>query len=143
MATLEKAILIAVEAHQGQTDKAGESYILHPLRVMFRVSSETEKIAGVLHDIVEDSAWTIADLRKEGFSEGVLEVVECLTRREKEGYEEFIGRVQLNPAARNIKIADLEDNMDIMRIRDPNGKDWERMKKYHQAWRRLKGEIIG
>jgi (p)ppGpp synthase/HD superfamily hydrolase len=143
MATLEKAILIAVEAHQGQTDKAGEPYILHPLRVMFRVSSETEKIAGVLHDIVEDSAWTIADLRKEGFSEGVLAVVECLTRREKEGYEEFIGRVQLNPAARSVKIADLEDNMDIMRIREPSGKDWERMKKYHQAWRRLRGEIMG
>jgi (p)ppGpp synthase/HD superfamily hydrolase len=143
MATLEKAILIAVEAHQGQTDKAGEPYILHPLRVMLRMSSETERIAGVLHDIVEDSGWTTADLRKEGFSEGVLEAVECLTRREKEDYEVFIGRVQLNPAARKVKIADLEDNMDIMRIREPTGKDWERMKKYHRAWQRLKGEIMG
>ena len=107
------------------------------------MSSETERIAGVLHDIVEDSGWTIADLRKEGFSEEVLEVVWCLTRREKEDYEEFIGRVQFNRAARNVKIADLEDNMDIMRIREPTGKDWERMKKYHRAWQRLKERITG
>jgi (p)ppGpp synthase/HD superfamily hydrolase len=143
MATLEKAILIAVEAHQGQKDKAGESYILHPLRVMLRMSSETERVAGVLHDIVEDTGWTIADLRHEGFSEGVLEVVECLSRREKEDYEEFIGRIQLNPVARKVKIADLEDNMDILRISEPTGKDWERLKKYRRAWQRLKGEITG
>jgi len=96
-----------------------------------------------LHDIIEDSGWTIAGLRKEGFQEGVLEVVECLSRRENEDYQEFIGRVQVNPAARNVKIADLEDNMDIMRIRELTGKDWERMKKYHRAWQRLKGEITG
>jgi len=143
MATLEKAILIAVEAHQGQKDKAGDPYILHPLRVMLWMSSETERIAGVLHDIVEDSGRTMADLKKEGFSEKVLEVIDCLTRREKEDYEEFIGRVQLNPAARKVKIADLEDNMDILRISEPTGKDWERLKKYHRAWQRLKGEITG
>jgi (p)ppGpp synthase/HD superfamily hydrolase len=138
MATLEKAILIAVQAHQGQQDKAGEPYILHPLRVMLRMGSETEMIAAVLHDIVEDTDWAPADLRKKGFSDEVLKVVDCLTRREKENYEEFIERVKLNASARKVKLADLEDNMDIKRISKPTEKDWERLKKYHRAWLKLK-----
>jgi (p)ppGpp synthase/HD superfamily hydrolase len=138
MATLEKAILIAVQAHQGQEDKAGDPYILHPLRVMLRMDTETETIAAILHDIVEDTRWTKDDLRKEGFSEEVLEVVDCLTRKEKESYEEFIERVKLNPIARKVKLADLEDNMDVKRIKEPKEKDWERLKKYHRAWMRLK-----
>lgn len=138
MATLEKAIFIALKAHQGQKDKADDPYILHPLRVMLRMASETEMIAAVLHDVVEDTDWTTADLRKEGFSEEVLKMVDCLTRRQKETYEEFIERVKLNSTARKIKLADLEDNMDINRISEPTEEDWERLKKYHRAWLRLK-----
>jgi (p)ppGpp synthase/HD superfamily hydrolase len=134
MANLEKAILIAVQAHQNQQDRAGETYILHPLRLMLKMDSETEMIAAVLHDVVEDSNWTPADLRKEGFSEEDLSVIEYLTRRDQETYEEFIERVKLNPTARKIKLADLEDNMAIRRISEPTENDWERLKKYHQAW---------
>lgn len=134
MANLERAILIAVQAHQKQQDKAGTAYILHPLRVMFGMDSETEMIAAILHDVVEDSDWTSADLRREGFSDEVLTVIDCLTRREQESYEEFIERVKLNPTACKIKIADLEDNMAIQRIGEPTDRDWERLKKYHRAW---------
>ncbi len=137
MATLEKAMFIAVKAHQGQKDKAGEPYILHSLRVMLRMTSEAEMIAAVLHDIVEDTYWTTADLRKEGFAEEILEVVDCLTRRKKESYEEFIERVERTPVARKIKLADLEDNMDMRRISEPTEKDWQRLKKYHRTWLRL------
>jgi (p)ppGpp synthase/HD superfamily hydrolase len=137
MANLERAILIALQAHQNQRDKSGETYILHPLRLMLKMDSEAEMIAAVLHDVVEDSNWTPADLRKEGFSEEVLSVIECLTRRDQETYEEFIERVKLNPTARKIKLADLEDNMAIKRISEPTEKDWERLKKYHRAWRVL------
>ncbi len=139
MATLEKAILIAAQAHQGQKDKAGEPYILHPLRVMLRMDSETEMIVAVLHDVVEDSQWTMDGLRKEGFSEEVLEIVDCLTRRKEESYEEFIGRVRPNLKAKKVKLADLEDNMDMRRIEKPTEKDWERVKKYHRAWLNLMG----
>ena len=134
MSNLEKAILIAVQAHKNQRDKAGETYILHPLRLMLKMDSETEMIAAVLHDVVEDSNWTLADLKREGFSEEVLSVIECLTRRDQETYEEFIERVKFNPTARKIKLADLEDNMAIKRISEPTEKDWGRLKKYHQAW---------
>lgn len=138
MANIEKAILIAVRAHKNQRDKAGQAYILHPLRLMLKMDSEAEMIAAVLHDVVEDSIWTVADLGKQGFSEDVLAVLDCLTRREQETYDEFIERVKLNPTARKIKIADLEDNMAIKRISEPKEKDWERLKKYHKAWKILR-----
>ncbi len=138
MADLEKAIRIAAQAHQGQRDKGGELYILHPLRVMLQMALEEERIAAVLHDIIEDTDWTEDGLRKEGFSEEVLEVVDCLTRKENESYDEFIERVRLNSIATRIKLADLEDNMDLKRITEPTEEDWERAKKYHWAWLRLR-----
>ena len=61
MSTLERAIQIAALAHAGQFDKAGQPYILHPLRVMFRMEEEHERIAAVLHDVVEDSPWLTAE----------------------------------------------------------------------------------
>ena len=68
MGTLERAIAIAADAHAGARDKAGEPYILHCLRVMLRLGSEEERIAAVLHDLLEDTNWTREDLQQEGFS---------------------------------------------------------------------------
>jgi len=65
---LEKAIRIAIEAHAGQKDKSGQPYILHPLRLMSHGQTEDERITGVLHDVVEDTPWTIAGLKAEGLS---------------------------------------------------------------------------
>jgi len=140
MATLEKAILIAAQAHLGQRDKAGAPYILHPLRMMMRMESESAMIAAVLHDVVEDSDWTLEQLRGEGFSEEVLQAVDCLTSRGGETYDEFIARAQANPIARQVKIADLEDNMNVKRIGEITPKDLERIEKYHRAWRALTRE---
>ena len=72
MSSLERAIIIAAEAHTGQVDKAGVSYILHPLRLMLQMKTDVERIVAVLHDVVEDSHWTLALLRAEGFSEQIL-----------------------------------------------------------------------
>jgi (p)ppGpp synthase/HD superfamily hydrolase len=137
MATLEKAILITAEAHQGQKDKAGAPYILHPLRLMMRMESEAEMIAAVMHDVVEDSEWTVDRLRDEGFSEEILQAVDCLTRREDEIYEDFIKRVKTSTVAWRVKIADLEDNMNVKRIDRLTPRDLERLEKYHRAWRAL------
>ena|SRR5215210_3982490 len=133
-ATLEDAVSIAALAHRGQKDKAGAPYLLHPLRLMLRMNSEAAMMAAVLHDVVEDTAWTIEQLREQGFPGEVLEAVECLTRRGGEGYEEFIGRVQKNQVAREVKVADLEDNMNIRRIGQISAKDLERLERYHRAW---------
>ena len=134
MATVEDAISIAAQAHKGQRDKAGAPYLLHPLRLLLRMTSEAAMMAAVLHDVVEDTDWTLGRLREEGFSDEVLEAVDCLTHRGGEDYQEFVERVRTNPIARQVKIADLEDNMDIRRMRHLGAKDLERLEKYHRAW---------
>ena len=110
-ATLEDAVSIAAQAHCGQKDKAGSPYLLHPLRMMMQMKSETAMIVAVLHDVVEDSDWTLEQLRERGFSEEVLTAIDCVTNRTGENYEQFIERAQTNPIAREVKIDDLEDNM--------------------------------
>ena len=134
-ATLEDAISIAALAHKGQTDKAGAAYILHPLRMMMQMKSEGAMMVAVLHDVVEDSDdWTFEKLREQGFSEEVLTALDCVTKRAGESYEQFIERAQTNPIAREVKIADLEDNMNIRRIGELRPKDLERLEKYHKSW---------
>lgn len=139
MSTLDKAIRIAAEVHEGQRDRYGSAYILHPIRVMMRVDSEVEKIAAILHDVVEDSDWTLADLQREGFSDEVVTAVDCLTKRDEqnEPYMAYIDRVLTNPVAIKVKLADLEDNMDLTRIAIMTERDPERLTRYHQAWRKL------
>ena len=133
-ATVEDAISIAAQAHKGQKDKAGAPYLLHPLRMMMRMNSETAMMAAVLHDVVEDTDWTLGRLHEAGFSVEVIKAVDCLTHREGESYEQFVERVRTNPIARQVKIADLEDNMNIRRIGQLGAKDLERLEKYHRAW---------
>jgi (p)ppGpp synthase/HD superfamily hydrolase len=136
---LEKAIAIAVEAHQGQKDRNGAPYILHPLRVMARVGTDAEKTVAILHDVVEDTDWTLERLAKEGFPDEILEPLRCVTKKEGEEYEDFVRRSASNDVARRVKLADLEDNMDIRRLSSISEKDGERFKKYLRAWRFLKG----
>ena len=138
MPTLEDAIALAVEAHRGQRDKAGRTYILHPLRVMMRLETDTERMVAVLHDVVEDSAWTLEQLRTLGYPEEVLGALEHLTKREGETYEAFIERVRPHALARRVKLADLEDNMDVRRLMAVTPKDAERLARYRAAWARLK-----
>ncbi|HYC31104.1 MAG TPA: HD domain-containing protein, partial [Gemmatimonadales bacterium] len=117
MATLERALEIAAQAHRGQLDKAGEPYLLHPIRVMLRLSGETERMAALLHDVVEDApAWTLDRLRAEGFPAQVVAAVDRLTKREGEPYEALIERAAADPIACRVKLADLEDNMSLLRI---------------------------
>lgn len=137
---LERAISIAVEAHRGQQDRNGAPYILHPLRMMCCVATEAEKVVAVLHDVVEDTDWTFEDLKREGFDDGTLKALDCLTKREGEDYEDFIQRSAKNSLAHRVKIADLEDNMDVRRLKRVTEKDRERLEKYLRAWRELQGK---
>jgi (p)ppGpp synthase/HD superfamily hydrolase len=139
MSTLEKAIVIAAQAHAGQIDKAGEPYILHPIRVMLRLKGEAERIAAVLHDLIEDTGWTLEQLREAGFSEEVIAALGRLTKLEGEAYEDFIRRVKPDPLAAKVKIADLEDNLDASRLREITEADRTRFEKYRRAMERLKG----
>lgn len=138
MPKLEDAISLAVEAHRGQHDKAGQPYILHPLRVMMRLETEVERTVAILHDVVEDTPYTLARLRELGYSEEILSALDALTRRPSESYEEFIERLRPQALARRVKLADLEDNMDIRRLRAVGPKEAERLSRYTAAWHRLK-----
>jgi (p)ppGpp synthase/HD superfamily hydrolase len=137
MSELENAIRIAVAAHQGQVDRAGQPYILHPLRVMARCQTTPERIVAVLHDVVEDTHWTFDDLRKEGFSEEIIQALECVTKREGEPYEDFVRRSAENRIATRVKLADLEDNMDLKRNEQVTTEDLPRLNKYLLAHRFL------
>jgi (p)ppGpp synthase/HD superfamily hydrolase len=141
MTKLERAIAIAVEAHSGQVDKAGRPYILHPLRLMARMSSDSDMMAAVLHDVVEDGpGWTFERLAKEGIPPDVIEALRHLTKTpaEEEDYDAFVRRAGENPIARRVKLADLEDNMDIRRIAAPSQRDFERLAKYRRSWEYLR-----
>ena len=134
---LGRAIELAKQHHEGQTDKAGNPYIEHPLRVMNQMKSEEEKIVAVLHDIVEDTDISLNDLKNEGFSEEVVSAVECLTKQDGENYDSYIERISFNPLAVKIKLADLEDNRDLTRLPQVTDKDLERLEKYDKALEKL------
>lgn len=137
MSTLEEAIALAVRVHQGQKDKAGAPYILHPLRVMLAMDSEEAMMVAVLHDVVEDTPITLEDLRAMNFPETVVAAVDILTRRPEESYEAFIERVKVNPLARKVKLADLEDNMDLRRLQHVTDRDKQRWERYAKASKAL------
>lgn len=138
MATLDKAISIAAQAHQGQVDRYGATYILHPIRVMMQCESESEMIVAVLHDIIEKTEWTLDRLRRQGFNEDIIEVVDLLTRRDSQPYMEYIDRLKGNPIARKVKIADIEDNMNPKRMDSLSEKNFEKLQRLHKSWLILK-----
>ena len=138
MSTLQKAIEIAITAHQNQTDKSGAPYILHVIRVMNSGKTEVEKICGVLHDIVEDTPWTFEMLQQEGFSEEIINVLKCVTKEsDQEDYDHFIDRILTNKTAIAVKLNDLRDNMDITRLPQIIEQDRKRLNKYLRAYQRL------
>jgi (p)ppGpp synthase/HD superfamily hydrolase len=131
---LEHAIVLATKAHEGQHDKAGAPYILHPLRVMLRLITENERITAVLHDVVEDcDGWSFERLRDEGFSAEIIEALKSVTKREGETYEEFVRRAATNSIGARVKLADLHDNCNLSRIDNPTAHDHERISKYERA----------
>ena len=133
MATLEIALEIAAAAHAGQTDKGGQPYILHPLRVMFSVKNADERIAAILHDTVEDTHVTFDDLVSAGFSASVITAVRALTKTEGESRIDAALRAVEDPMSMHCKIADVSDNMDLSRIPSPTEKDYARLKEYERV----------
>ena len=139
MSTLERAIVIATEAHAGQVDKAGAPYILHPLRLMLQMDKTEDRIVAVLHDVVEDSDWTLQRLRGEGFTRDIINAIDSVTWRKHEDYEDFIQRSIQNSIGCRVKLADLRDNSDLSRISDPKEADFKRVDTYRWAIREIEG----
>lgn len=133
---LQQAIALATEAHAGQVDRAGMPYITHPLRVMEACNTTEEKIAAVLHDVVEDTSVTLDDLATQ-FPPEIVEAIRCLTHLPEDTYEEYIEHVATNPIAVQVKLRDLTDNMDVRRLEAIGEADTERLRKYLKAYKRL------
>ena len=144
MATLEKAIELAARYHAGQRDKEGLPYITHPLRVLQRVQGEEAQIVAVLHDTLEDTDLSADDLRREGFSEAVLQAVEAVTHRPNEPYADYVVRCARLDVARRVKLADLEDNSrpDRALLRpDRVAGDLARLHRYLLSYKFLSGAL--
>lgn len=135
---LNRAILLAIEAHEGQLDtNNGRPYIEHPFRVMNAGQTLPEKIVGILHDVVEDTPWTLEKLKNEGFSREIIDGVDAMTRRDNEDYDEYLVRVAKNPIAVRVKLNDLTDNMDIRRWNEVPYHELARLQKYLKAYKKL------
>ena len=130
---LERAIVIAAKAHAGQVDMANQPYILHPIRVMLAVHSEKERLAAVLHDVVEDTPITFDDLENERFPKDVIDAVRALTKSDGESRIEAARRAVQDPIARVVKLADVADNMDMGRIPNPTEEDHVRLHEYAEV----------
>jgi GTP pyrophosphokinase len=140
MDDLERAIEIALDAYEGQTDKAGETYIRHPLRVMEQVETRRQRVVAVLHDVVEDSEYDLNQI-EDAFVAEIRDAVDAMTKRDGEDYlDDFIPRVAENDIARAVKLADIEDNMDLTRLPAVSDDVLEKQATYHAAWHRLQGD---
>lgn len=137
MSNPERALQIAVRAHAGQQDKSGAAYIFHPLRVMARCRSDDARMVALLHDVVEDTSVTFGELEEEGFSETVLAALRLLTHRGDVPYEDYVRAIATNPLATEVKLADLEDNCDLRRLREVDERAVKRLQKYHAAFQLL------
>lgn len=126
----ETALRIATAAHAGQTDRGGEPYIMHCLRVAMQVDSQDEKIVAVLHDVLEDTEIEPDDLVREGIKPRQLAALHAVTKRDAESYDLYLRRVADNPLARVVKMADLEDNLDLTRLNYVSRADRQRHQKY-------------
>jgi len=130
------AIEIAVTAHAGQVDKGGRPYILHPLWVMDKVRhlGDNYMIVAILHDVVEDSSWTIEELVRIGFSQDTMYALSLLTHTKGVSYDDYIKVISTDPIAKAVKLRDLEHNTKVTRLKGLRKKDFDRLEKYHRAY---------
>lgn len=136
----ELAQSIAAAAHKGQVDKAGKPYIEHPAHVAASVQGDAAKAVAWLHDVVEDTPLTFADLRERGVASEVIEALKLLTHDESVPYLEYVRSLNPNPLARAVKLADLRHNSDLSRLPRITEKDQRRAEKYAKAIAVLEGE---
>lgn len=137
---LELAIKVATEAHEGQFDKGGNPYILHPKAVADAVDSTENKIVAYLHDVCEDTDITLEDLLEMGFTYRIVNSIQILTKSEGISYDEYLKSVKKDSNAWHVKMADIKHNMDITRIPIPTEKDYARIEKYKKALAFLEGK---
>lgn len=139
---LDKAAQICVMAHAGQRDKNGCAYFQHPMRVAMRCSTDEEKMVALLHDVIEDSDITPQMLLNNGFPKFIVDSVISISKRNDESYEEFVARAKLDVLGRQVKLHDIEDNLDILRLNEIDEGTAKRLNKYLKAYHYLKDDSL-
>lgn len=139
---LESAIRLAAKVHKGQKDRAQKPYILHVMRVMMRGTDLEEQLLGALHDVLERSELTVAELAEKGFPPRVLKALEHISRKEGEDYETYIDRVALDGLALRVKLHDLSDKMDIRLLKELGPADIKRYNRQLAAYHKLR-KLVG
>ena len=137
-----KALSICFDAHKDATDKSGMPYVFHPFHLAEQMQDEITTVVALLHDVIEDTDYTLQMLREEGFGEDVLEALRLLTHSDdvktEADYMAYVAKIKENPVARAVKIADLEHNADLTRLPKIKDKDIMRAAKYQKALMLLK-----
>lgn len=129
----KKAMKLCYEAHKYQTDKSGIPYVFHPIHLAEQMDDEATTVTALLHDVVEDTAYTVKDLEALGFAPEVLEALALLTHADGVPYLEYVAAIKQNPIARTVKLADLAHNSDLTRLDTVDAKALARVEKYRQA----------
>lgn len=129
----KKALKLCFEAHCNQTDKSGMPYVFHPFHVAEQMDTEEATIVALLHDVVEDTDYTLVDLAAMGFPNSVIEALALMTHDPEVPYMEYVKGISVNPLATKVKLADLQHNGDLSRLDNVTEKEIKRVEKYRKA----------
>ena len=129
----KKALKLCFDAHKGQTDKSGIPYVFHPFHLAEQMETEETTIVALLHDVVEDTDYTIENLIEKGFGKEIIDALVLLTHDDKVDYMEYVKAIKKNPIAKAVKLADLRHNSDLSRLDVVDEKALERREKYLKA----------
>ena len=135
----KKALRMCFDAHKEQEDKSGLPYVFHPFHLAEQMQDETTTIVALLHDVVEDTDYTLEKLKKEGFGDVVIDALALLTHDDDTPYMDYVARIKENPVAKAVKLADLAHNSDLSRMDAIDEKVMERYRNYQEAIALLKG----
>ena len=136
----KQALKLCFAAHKDQTDKSGLPYVFHPFHLAEQMPDEESTVVALLHDVVEDTSFTLEDLEQMGFPQRVLDALRLMTHDPSVPYLEYVAKLKPNPIARRVKLADLRHNSDLTRLNIVDEKARQRVKKYAEAIRLLEEE---
>lgn len=134
------ALKLCFEAHKTQTDKSGMPYVFHPFHLAEQMRDEDTTVVALLHDVIEDTDYTLDDLRELGFEDRMISAIALMTHDDAVPYMEYVAEIKKNPIARAVKLADLRHNSDMTRLDTVSPWDEKRAKKYAEAIRLLESE---
>ena len=134
----KKALRLCFDAHREQVDKTGLPYVFHPFHLAEQMKDEYTTVCALLHDVVEDTDYSLDDLRSMGYPDEVVDALALLTHDPEVPYMDYVREIATNPIARKVKMADLRHNSDLSRMDKVDEWAAARTEKYQKALRYLR-----